>query len=253
MEILINNLCCFIYTTIGGKANNNLKNVFMSDRFVLHAEQEEIESMFGVTSKRDDYFESDYNITPGALRPIITRENERRNIRKAQWGLIPEQADEEREGKEHFAVPAENVRENDWYNECVNQRRCLVPANGFYKWKTSKKKQTPFYIRLLSNRLTAFAGIYSVWESESGREVYSFAILTTKANTLVEPVDDRMPVLLKPTNFEQWLSDDALTDEMHEQLLMEPYDLTQMAVNRVSEEVNDISNNGPELIQPIPK
>lgn len=225
----------------------------MSDRFVLHAEQEEIESMFGVSSEREDYFESDYNITPGALRPVITHENESRNVRKAQWGLIPEGANEERKGKEYFAIPAEEVLENDWYSRCINKRRCLVPANGFYKWKTSKKKQTPFYIRLLSNQLTAFAGIYSVWQSESGRDVYSFAILTTQANTLVEPVDDRMPVLLERSNYEQWLSDKPLTDEMHQQLLLQPYDLTQMAVNRVSEKVNDINNNGPELIQPIPK
>ena len=225
----------------------------MSDRFVLHAPKNEIEDVFGVSSERDDYFESDYNINPGTLRPIITQEDGQRQVRHAQWGLIPPGADEEREGKEHFAIPAEEVRDEDFLRECINERRCLVPANGFYKWKTSKKKQTPFYIRLLSNRLSAFAGIYSIWKSESGRDVYSFAILTTEANTLVDPVDDRMPVLLQRDNFAQWLSEDSFTEKMHANLLMQPYPLTEMAVNRVSEDVNDIGNNSPELIQPIPK
>lgn len=252
MEVLTKNLCSVIYTE-ASCANNNLKIAFMSDRFVLHATQDEIETFFEVSSERTDYFEPDYNINPGRLRPIIVKEGDRRQIVQAQWGLIPEEADEERAGREHYEIRSEDVREDDWYRECVDKRRCLVPANGFYKWKTSKKKQTPFYIRLLSNRLTAFAGIYSIWKSESGRDVYSFAILTTEANTLVEPVDDRMPVLLRKAAFEEWLSDHELTEEMYRDILLEPYDLTLMAVNRVSEEVNEISNNNPKLIQPIPK
>lgn len=252
MEVLTKNLCSVIYTKTPC-ANNNLNITFMSDRFVLHATQDEIEAFFEVSSERTDYFEPDYNINPGTLRPIILRERARRHIQQAQWGLIPEDAEEERAGKEHYAIRSEDVRENEWYSECINNRRCLVPANGFYKWKTSKKKQTPFYIRLLSNRLTAFAGIYSVWKSDSGRDVYSFALLTTEANTLVEPIDERMPVLLRKAAFEEWLGEDELTEEMYRNMLLEPYDLTLMAVNRVSEKVNDISNNGPELIQPIPK
>jgi putative SOS response-associated peptidase YedK len=225
----------------------------MSDRFVLHAGKDEIETMFGVSSERDDYFEADYNITPGSLHPIIIKEDSEPQLRQAQWGLIPRNAKEERQGKETFVVKSEDVRDDEWTAEYLEQRRCLVPANGFYKWKSSKKKTTPFYIRLLSNRLTAFAGIYSVWESPSGREVYSFAILTTKANTLVEPVDDRMPVFLNVDDYDKWLGPGELAEETFKKLAVKPFDLTQMAVNRVSEKVNDISNNGPELIQPIPK
>jgi putative SOS response-associated peptidase YedK len=224
----------------------------MSDRFVFEASKEEFETAFGVSSERSDYFEADYNITPGSLRLIVMQEQGERQLEQAQWGLIPSEADEERAGREHFAFPTEEVSENKKYAESFEKRRCLVPASGFYKWKTTKKRQTPFYIRLLSNRLTSFAGIYSVWESSSGRNVYSFSILTTEANTLVEPVDDRMPVLLKPVQFEQWLADGAVNDKMRNELL-QPYPLTDMAVNRVSEEINDINNNGPELIQPIPK
>ena len=225
----------------------------MSDRFVLHAPKDEIETLFEISSTREDYFEADYNITPGSMHPIVVNNEGAREHHQARWGLIPPDADEERAGKGNYAISAEEVRDNDWQAECVNQRRCLVPANGFYKWKSSEKKTTPFYIRLMSNKLTAFAGVYSLWQSSSGRDVYSFAILTTKANTLVEPVDDRMPVLLRRADFNRWLGGDELTSAMHKELLAEPYPLTEMAVNRVDEAVNDISNNSPELIQPIPK
>lgn len=225
----------------------------MSDRFVLHAGKKVIEELFNVSSQRDDYFEEDYNITPASLHPIIVKAGGKPQLQQAQWGLIPPDADEEREGKDTFAVPAEDVSDDGWFAECLAKRRCLVPANGFYKWKSSKKKTTPFYIRLLSNRLSAFAGLYSIWKSPTGRDVYSFTILTTKANTLVEPVDDRMPVMLGTGHFDEWLGDDELSKEAFKRLALEPFDLTQLAVNRVSEKVNNINNNGPELIQPIPK
>src|SRR5699024_7288526 len=118
---------------------------------------------------------------------------------------------DERSGNNNNIIPSEDIFENDWITECANKRRCLVPVNGFYKWKSSKKRQTPFYIRLLSNELTAFAGIYHIWTAPSGRKAYSFAILTTRANNLIEPVDDRMPVFLRNNNFRQWLKPNNLT------------------------------------------
>jgi putative SOS response-associated peptidase YedK len=225
----------------------------MSDRFVLYAPKKEIENVFHVSMGRSIYFDADYNISPGSLHPLVIRKDEERICNKASWGLIPPDAKEERAGNKNNVVPSEDVQEKDWFTECINRRRCLIPANGFYKWRSSEKKQMPFYIRLLSNQLTAFAGIYDVWTSASGREVYSFAILTTKANSLIEPVDNRMPVLLHREDFGKWLNPSDLTEELYEKLLLEPFELTKLAVNRVSKKVNDLENNGRELIQPVPK
>lgn len=224
----------------------------MSDRFVLQASKEEIEEVFGVSSDRKDFFESDFNITPGTLIPVVYTEDSERGIYNFIWGLIPEGADEETAGRENYEIPIEELEEDEWLSECLSQRRCLIPANGFYKWKFSEKKTTPFYIRLLSNGVTAFAGIYSVWKSSSGREVYSCAMLTTEANALVQPVDDRMPVMLHPDDHEEWLSEPGISTEELERFL-DSYSLTDLAVNRVSEDVNNPENNSEELIQPIPK
>jgi putative SOS response-associated peptidase YedK len=224
----------------------------MSDRFVFEASREEVEQLFKISTERDDFFESKYNIEPGSRIPVVYQENEQRKIYSFYWGLIPSDADTEKEGDGNFEVPLEELEENEWLTECLEQRRCLIPANGFYKWKFTEKKSTPFYIRLLSNELTAFAGIYSVWNSSSGRDVYSCAMLTTEANALVQPVDDRMPVLLNPDHHERWLSKESL-DETDFEKLLDSYSMTELAVNRVSEDVNNPENNSPELIQPIPK
>jgi len=226
----------------------------MCDRFVYDSTREEIAEVFQVSSERKDYFEPDYNIIPGQLIPaVFNDENENtRSILKFHWGLIPEEAETEEQGKEHYEFPSEKIEEDDRIKSCVEMRRCLIPANGFYKWKTTKKKTTPFYIRLLSNEVMAFAGVYSVWEAESGREVYSCTLLTTEANVLVQPVDDRMPVIIRRENYPLWLGEEPVTPKELEAML-QPYRLTEMAVNRVSEKVNNITNNSPELIQPIPK
>lgn len=224
----------------------------MSDRFVLQASKEEVEQLFGVSTERDDFFTSEFNITPGSLIPVIYKEGNQRKIYNFVWGLIPEDAEEEEDGRDNFEIPLEELQEDEWLAECLEQRRCLIPASGFYKWKTTEKESTPFYIRLLSNELTAIAAIYSVWKSSSGRDVYSCAMITREANALVQPVDDRMPVLLRSEDYPKWLSDEPL-DEDDLSALVQSYSITELAVNRVSEEVNDPDNNSAELIQPIPK
>lgn len=224
----------------------------MSDRFVLEASKQEVEQLFGVSTAREDFFESDYNITPGSLIPVVYQEGGNRKIYTFRWGLIPPDAEEEIEGNENFVAAVEDLDEDEWLTECIEHRRCLIPANGYYKWKFSEKKSTPFYIRLLSNQLTAIAGIYSIWKSSAGRDVYSCTMLTTEANALIQPVDDRMPILAHPDYYEKWLSDENLSKaELQE--VMNGFAMTELTVNRVSEDVNDPENNGPELIQPIPK
>jgi len=223
----------------------------MSERLARHSEKEAIEEEFDVSTHRDEFFEPDYNISPGLLMPAVYEENGERKIYTFQWGLIPENADAEREGKDHYEARSERIEEDEWLKECFEERRCIIPANGFYKWKTSEKKSTPFYVRLLSQEIAGFAGLYSVWKSESGRDVYSFTLLTTEANALVQPVDDRMPVILRSGDYDEWLNKD--TDATRLKALLQPLGLTEMAVNRVSEKVADVNSQGPELIQPIPK
>jgi len=225
----------------------------MSDRFVFDDSKQRVEKQFGVQSERKDYYESDFNITPGSLIPVILNDDEgEKEIRKALWGLLPPDAEDERSGAGHYEVSMEAISEEEWKMEALKTRRCLIPAQGFYKWKTTEKRSTPFYIRLLEDRLMAIAGIYSIWESPSGRKAYSCSMLTTDANVLIQPVGQLMPVIVEQEDYEEWLQAKELNEEVVSQIT-QPYPMSKMAVNRVSEAVNDVNNNGPELVQPIPK
>lgn len=221
----------------------------MSDRFVLHADKEEVEELLGATSAREDWFEAHYNINPGTRLPVLMTGDGERVIHQAQWGLIPAGADSEREGRDHHQMHVEEMEEAVHSGRWGELGHCVIPASGFYKWKFTEKRTTPFYIRLLSNRLMGIAGLYSVWQSDSGRDVYSFLMVQTEANALVQPVGEYMPLILGKDDYGRWLEGEKgdLED------LLQPFDLTKMVVNRVTEDVNDLDKNSPELIQPIPK
>lgn len=225
----------------------------MSERFVLHAPKSEIENFFAIKVEAGHNITANYNISPGSLHPLVINNGNKREIKQAKWGLIPPEAKDERAGKDEYSITAEKLDSEEWLKECVEQRRALVPASGFYKWKATENKTTPFYVRMLSDALTALAGIYSIWESSRGRKLYSFAILTTESNALIEPIDERMPVVVRSEKFEFWLDNEIQSSEILEEIAGSPAMLTEMIVNRVTEEVNDISNNRAEMIQPIPK
>src|SRR5699024_12327653 len=140
----------------------------MSDRFVFDATKKLIEEQFGIHFDREDYFESDYIISPGARIPIIINDSEgQRQIRQALWGLLPPDADDERAGAEHYERAAGEIGDNSWVAECLETRRSLVPGQGFCKWKTTSKESSPFYVRLLTNEPMAIAGGSGIWESAS--------------------------------------------------------------------------------------
>lgn len=225
----------------------------MSERFVLQTTQEELEHQFKANIDQELHFESDFNISAGAIQPVIIQKNEQPNVEKAKWGLIPPGADEERAGKDNCLFGIDNLDKEEWPVELIETQRTLIPASGFYKWKSTEKKTTPFYVRMLSDDLMALGGIYNQWKSASGREIYSFAVLTTESNALIEPVDDRMPIVVMPQSYKAWLNADIPSQQVLEEINNYPSMLTQMIVNRVTDKINDINNNGAELIQPIPK
>src|SRR5699024_12470476 len=100
--------------------------------------------------------------------------------------------------------------------------------------------------------LMAISCIYSICESRSGRKPYSCSMLTTDFNVLIQPVGQSKPEIVEQEDYEEWLQAKELNEEVVSQIA-QPYPMSKMAVNRVSEAVNDVNNNGPELVQPIPK
>ncbi|MEQ8523922.1 SOS response-associated peptidase [Gracilimonas sp.] len=215
-------------------------------RYVLEADKFIIEEAFDANTDAESLFNPNYNVIPGTTMPIIIKDGESRTVVSSEWGLQQKNTDEE-----FFEVPQEEIAEKENLDKLVENSPCIIPVSGFYKWKETVEDPLPFFLRVLTTDVTGLAGIYSSFENKNGRKVHSYAVITMPANALVEPLDDRMPVILDEKDYGRWLNGDA--PEMLEKGFSGNHLLPDMSVFRVPELVNDPSNNSKELVQPIPK
>ena len=167
------------------------------------------------------------------------------------WGLIPSWAKDMSIGNKMINARAETVAEKASFKKPFKDKRCLVLANGFYEWKkTDKKNKIPYYFMLKSKQPFAFAGLWEEWKNPEGEKILSFTIITTKANELMEPIHDRMPVILKENVETQWLDpENKDTDKLLS--LLQPYPAGLMESYRVSDIVNSPKNDIPACVEPI--
>ena len=114
-----------------------------------------------------------------------------------KWGLIPSWADDPGIGARMINARSETVAEKPSFRRAFKERRCLIPADGFYEWQRTSGGKQPYYLRTKSGRPFAFAGLWESWDGD-GSEIHSCTILTTDANDLVGEVHHRMPVILPP-------------------------------------------------------
>lgn len=195
-----------------------------------------------------------YNIAPTQPAAIIRQYPEQpgRMLSLMRWGLIPSWAKDASVGAKTINAMAESAAEKPAFREALRRRRCLVPADGFYEWqKLSTKEKQPFNFGMADDSLFAFAGLWESWRDPAGgRNVNSFTILTTTANTVVAGVHDRMPVILRPEDYELWL-DPGVTDPRGVADLLKPFDARLMKKYPVSARVNRAENDDRECMREI--
>jgi putative SOS response-associated peptidase YedK len=224
----------------------------MCGRFTLHASPEQIAAQFDVG--QPEMLADRYNIAPtqpvGIVR--LDRAAEDREWSLVHWGLIPSWAKDPNMGGRMINARGETIAEKPSFRAALKRRRCLVPADGFYEWKRIGKSKQPYHIRLLDHELFAFAGLWEIWTGPDGSEIQSCTVITTEANSLMQDLHDRMPVILSPDDYDQWLGNgkDADAKEI-EQLrhLIRPYDAAAMEAYPVSTRVNSPMNEGRILIE----
>ena len=219
----------------------------MTGRYALFSDKETAEDHFHAVSDEDVVFDPHYNIAPGNVGPVIYMEKAReRRIGNLKWGLESPDSG----GKSESNVKAESLAQKANLRKVFQRKRCIIPANGFYEWKTlTADLKLPFYIRLLDEDLFGFAGIFDRWTVED-KEVFSFAIITTRSNELLQPLHDRMPVIIHPKNYDYWL-DPINSDQDTLSKLLKPFPTDQMSTYRVTKDVDDLKNNSAELIKPV--
>jgi len=185
----------------------------MCGRYNLNLNQD-FYSRFGVVNQLSS-FPKDIQVSPGQIEPVIIKQEGLTLAWTMKWGLIPFWAKDRGVGNKMFNVRAESLVTKIGFRKSFQTKRCLVPSNGFYEWKTENDKKVPYLIEVSNRPLFAFAGIYDLWEEPvSGREVYSFAIITTEPNSTIKPIHDRMPVILRPEQEKVWLDHSILISKL---------------------------------------
>lgn len=206
----------------------------MCGRFTLRARPAEIAKALGVPEL---LFDPRYNIAP-SQEVLVVRSEDDKSLVPMQWGLIPSWS---REPKPIINARAEGVAQKPSFRLSFRKRRCLIPADGFFEWKTIERKKQPFYFHLPDSRVFAFAGLWDRWQGED-----RCAIVTTEANCVVSEFHDRMPVILN--DFAAWLDPD--NSEEHLLDLLRPY-AGEMRVHPVSMRVNRAAEQGSDLIDSV--
>jgi len=203
---------------------------------------------FGVTPPQPA-MEPRYNIAPSQPVPVVTRTGDgERALVEMVWGLIPSWTKDPAAVRHAINARAETLAERPSFRHSLQNRRCLVPASGFYEWKRSGKTSLPHYIHRKDDALVALAGLYDLWRSPDNTVKKTFVIVTTEPNTLVSRYHDRMPAILRSEDEETWLLQQPLDAETLRKVLT-PYPAGELEAYAVSRKVNDPASKGAELIR----
>ena len=224
----------------------------MCGRYRLTAKERWLSEFFKIPAE-DIEWAARWNIAPTDDVATVRqdRKEPRRIFAKMRWGLVPYWAKDISIGAKMINAVCETAAEKPAFRESMKRRRCLVPADGFYEWKKlGDKKKQAYNIGMKDDGLFAFAALWDRWKDSTGKPVESCTILTTDANALLRDIHDRMPVILKPEDYDLWL-DPGLTDPKQVEQLLKPFDPRLMRVYPVSSAVNKVENDGPECAQEV--
>jgi putative SOS response-associated peptidase YedK len=188
-----------------------------------------------------------YNVAPGTIMPVVVRNSPNR-VELMKWGLVPFWSKDPNISFKTVNARAETVANSSAFREAFKRRRCLVPASGFYEWQQTERGKVPYFIHLKDTELFAFAGLYDIWKDAEGNELRTYTIITTIPNDLMQPIHNRMPVILHPDDEAMWL-DPRMNDTKALRALLNPFPDAMMEAYPVSRAVNTPATNTPALIQ----
>ena len=223
----------------------------MCGRFVKKSSKEELRKRFGFDDPdRGGLLEPHYNIAPSQEHPILIVSQDRRILSMMKWGLVPHWSKDPKIGYKMINARSEGIEEKPSFKTPLKRKRCIVMADGFYEWhKPDKKTKTPYYFRLKSAEPFAMAGLWDLWD-KGDQILKTFTIITTSPNELMEPIHNRMPVILNECDEARWL-DPEITNPHDVLPLLKPYPSKEMESFKVSTIVNSPKNDIPECITAI--
>jgi putative SOS response-associated peptidase YedK len=195
-----------------------------------------------------------YNIAPTDDHWILRTKYEERQLIPAKWGLVNSWAADAKGGARQINARSESALTRPAFRDAFESRRCAVPADGFFEWTGAKESRRPFWYHAPDGGLLLFAGLYESWRDPTSDEwLRTFTILTTNANETVEPVHDRMPVVLDRDDLDEWLhvpAQDPAAYAKTVRRLLRPAPADVLVSTPVSSRVNSVQNDDPACLQP---
>jgi putative SOS response-associated peptidase YedK len=222
----------------------------MCGRYTLTVEMDELAERFGCPTVVPALTPR-YNIAPTQTAPVIVAENGHNRLVLMRWGLIPFWAKDASIGSKMINARLESIMDKPAFKYALKQRRCLVPADGYYEWQKNAQGKAPLRIVLPQRELFSFAGLWEKWYTAAGHTVFSFTIITTTPAPSVAAIHHRMPVILPREQEDYWLRGlSAPTQEM-ESYLAALNPLQELTAYPVSTLVNSPACDDPRCIQPV--
>jgi putative SOS response-associated peptidase YedK len=224
----------------------------MCGRYRLTAKERYIRDHFGLDE--DPSWAPRWNIAPSQPVPTIRqdRKTPNRTFNLVRWGLIPYWAKDPSIAFKTINAMSETAAEKPAFRDAMRRRRCLIPADGFYEWqKVGPREKRPYSIGMADDSLFAFAGLWERWQDATGQALETCTILTTRPNSLVAGIHDRMPVILTADAYDLWL-DPGVTDPARIMDLLVPLEARSMKRYPVSTRVNRPENDDQECAEEIP-
>jgi putative SOS response-associated peptidase YedK len=217
----------------------------MCGRYGRFSRKERIETVLGRRIEGGDALVPRYNVCPGLPDWIIRQGAPDGSLRFEQfhWGLLPSWTKNPKSSRRPINARAETVAEKPMFRDLLRERRCVVPIDGYYEWRTTSSGKVPFWFHLKSGEPFFLAGLWDRWHAGRPDELASYILMTTQPNEVAAKVHDRMPVLLHARDVPRWLEDSTSVED-----LLRPYPAQEMQARPVSRQVSNPDNEGPELI-----
>jgi putative SOS response-associated peptidase YedK len=219
----------------------------MCGRFAFYSPHEAVARLFGVADAPE--VEPRYNIAPTQFVAAVRESGGPREVAMLYWGLVPSWAKEKSIGARMINARSETLAEKPSFRNAWKRRRCLVLADGYYEWQRSGATKQPHFISFAGGMPFGMAGLWERWRDPgSGEPLESCCIVTTSPAPAIAHVHDRMPVIIPPDAYAEWLDpDNAATDRLAR--LLVPCESPELQARPVSRRVNDARNQGADLLE----
>lgn len=220
----------------------------MCGRLALTLPPDSVAHLFDARFLEPSNMQPRYNVCPTQKIVACLLEEGERQLHQLRWGFLPRWYKKPNDGPFLINARAETIAEKPAFKSSARQRRCLIPATGFYEWtKSEDGGRDPFYIYPARQAAFAFAGVWRDWASPEGETVRSAAIVTCAANSDISAIHHRMPVIIAPEHFGLWLGEEGKGAAR----LMQPAPSGSLQSYRVSREVNGARVDTPNLMEPL--